>query len=192
MQDFNYFIFDLDGTLVDSLPGIAWSIDCAFTDCRLPRPSCDVGKYIGPPIRNILAAISGISDIDDLNRLEHAFRCSYDSEGWRKTTCFKGVPDLLEQLRVSGAELFVVTNKPAHVTAKILGELNLADFFEEVACRGSHGSKAEVLSGLLKRRRLVPEAGLMVGDTQEDSHAAAAAGMQCRIVSPNHSEVFTI
>jgi phosphoglycolate phosphatase len=192
MLNFSYFIFDLDGTLVDSLPGIAWSIDCAFTDCSLPRPSCDLGKYLGPPIRNILAAISGISDPDKLNRLEYAFRRSYDSEGWRKTRCFKGVPDLLEQLQMNGAELYLVTNKPPHVTARILGELNLADFFEEVACRGSHGSKADVLAALLERRHLAPDDGLMVGDTQEDSAAAAAAGMPCRIVNPNHSEVLTI
>jgi phosphoglycolate phosphatase len=106
--------------------------------------------------------------------------------------CFKDVPDLLAQLVASGADLFLVTNKPEHVTSKILRELNLAGFFREVACRGSEGSKAEVLAGLLDRRGLDPRAGLMVGDTQEDSAAATAAGMACRIVNPTHSEEFTI
>jgi phosphoglycolate phosphatase-like HAD superfamily hydrolase len=61
-----------------------------------------------------------------------------------------------------------------------------------VACRGSERSKAEVVAALLSRWDLDPRAGLMVGDTQEDSAAANASGMACRIVNPNQCEVFTI
>lgn len=192
MQDFRYFVFDLDGTLVDSLPGIAWAIDSAFAECGLPVPSCDLKRLIGPPIRKILAAISGTANTSRLDRLEQSFRRIYDSEGWRKTTCFNGVPELLRELLSKGAQLFVVTNKPAQATRKILHELNLAELFQEVACRGKEGSKAEVLGALLQRRGLDPRSGLMVGDTQEDSLAATASGMACRIVSPNHSEAFVI
>ena len=93
---------------------------------------------------------------------------------------------MLRHLLARGADLFLVTNKPAPVTGKILGELQLAGFFQEIACRGQESSKAVVLAGLLERRGLDPRAGLMVGDTQEDSAAAGAAGMACRIVSPHH------
>jgi phosphoglycolate phosphatase len=192
MEGFRYFVFDLDGTLVDSLPGIAWSVESAFAECGLTSPNCDLQRFIGPPIRKILAAISGISDAYSLDRLEQAFRRSYDSEGWRKTRCFTGVPDLLRHLMARGADLFLVTNKPAPVTGKILGELQLAGFFQEIACRGQESSKAVVLAGLLERRGLDPQAGLMVGDTQEDSAAAGATGMACRIVSPQTEGTFTI
>ena len=50
MAGSQYCIFDLDGT-VDSLPGIASSIDSAFADCGLRTPACNVGQLIGPPIR---------------------------------------------------------------------------------------------------------------------------------------------
>jgi len=192
MAGFQYCIFDLDGTLVDSLPGIAWSIDSAFAECGLSTPACNVGQLIGPPIRQILAHIAGTSNTAFLDRLEHSFRRSYDSEGWRKTTCFNGVIDLLRELQAAGVEVFLVTNKPAHVTRRILDELNLTGFFRDVACRGSQSSKAEVLAALLARWGLDPRTGLMVGDTQEDSAAADASGMACRIVNPTQCEVFTI
>src|SRR5580692_11047650 len=171
MQAFRYFIFDLDGTLVDSLPGISWSIDAAFAGCGLPRRS-DLQCYIGPPVRTILATLCQTSDDAALDQLEQSFRRSYDSPGWRMTACRQGVRDLLSDLQVSGAQLFIVTNKPEPATHKILGELGLSAFFQEVACREAQNSKAEVLAALLERRRLDRAACLMVGDTQEDSHAA--------------------
>ena len=192
MQAFRYFIFDLDGTLVDSLPGIAWSIDAAFAGCGLPRPSGDLQHHIGPPVRTILAALCETSDDAALNQLEQSFRHSYDSQGWRMTACRQGVRELLSDLQARGAQLFIVTNKPEPATHKILGELGLFAFFQEVACRETQNSKAEVLSALLERRRLDRAACLMVGDTQEDSNAAAAAGIACKIVSNDFTQGITI
>jgi phosphoglycolate phosphatase len=192
MTPFRHILFDLDGTLIDSLPGISWSIDAAFAQCGLPHTSRNLQQFLGPPIRTMLSAISGISDAATLDPLEQAFRHSYDSEGWRKSTCRTGVPELLRDLAAAGVELFIVTNKPAPATHKILRELALDSFFQEVVCRGNHSSKAQLLTGLLERRALDPAACLMVGDTREDSDAAAAAGVACKIVSPNFSEEVTL
>jgi phosphoglycolate phosphatase len=49
-----HVIFDLDGTLIDSLPGIAWSVDVALRSCGLPPAERDLGPFIGPPVRDIL------------------------------------------------------------------------------------------------------------------------------------------
>jgi phosphoglycolate phosphatase len=108
------FIFDLDGTLVDSLPGIQYSIDAALA----PSQRCinDLSARIGPPIRSILQAATGAST-KDLDEMERLVRTSYDSEGWRKTVRYPGATEMLASLHARGSRLFIITNKPRRPTA---------------------------------------------------------------------------
>ena len=179
-------IFDLDGTLVDSLPGIAWSIDEALAACALPPSSMELRPLIGPPIRSILATVSGLSDEEALDRLEMAFRASYDGPGWRKTLCYAGVPELLRDLQAQGVGLWIVTNKPSRATASILRDLGLEKFFQEVVSRDSRSpayrSKAEAAGDLIERHGLNRHECLFVGDTEEDRRAAAEIGVRCVVV----------
>jgi len=179
-------IFDLDGTLVDSLPGIGWSIDEALAACGLPPASMELRPLIGPPIRSILARVSSMADSRSLDCLEKAFRTSYDSGGWRRTLCYAGVPDLLRDLLASDVGLWIVTNKPLSATRKILREFMLEGYFSDVVCRDSrlpaYGSKAEALMDLIRRRGLRRWECVFVGDTEEDRRAAEEAGVQCVIV----------
>src|SRR6185437_10236970 len=118
---------------------------------------------------------------------ERAFRTSYDSEGWRKTSCYPGVAALLHALHEDGFRLWVATNKPQLAAARILRRFEIDWYFEEVACRDSrtpaYESKAHLLAGLVERNGLSPASCLMVGDTHEDAAAACAAGMACAIVA---------
>ena len=179
-------IFDLDGTLVDSIPGIQWSVEAALAECGVPALRRELKPLIGPPIRDILAAVSGASEPAALDRLELAFRSAYDSVGWRKTTCQPGAKGALQRLRMAGCGLWIVTNKPGHAARAILSELALADYFEEIVCRDSRipgfASKAEMLANLLERCALVRAESIMIGDTLEDCRAAAAAGIACALV----------
>jgi phosphoglycolate phosphatase len=181
-----HVIFDLDGTLVDSVPGIAWSVDTALRACGLPPAGRDLTPLIGPPVRDILAAVSGVSEPDLLDRLERTFRSSYDSAGWRLTVRQPGVPEILSQLLSAGVGLWLVTNKPALSTAMILCELRLDGFFREVVSRDSRRpvfvSKSGMLIDLLERRGIGRAACLMAGDTLEDWRAAEAAGIPCVLV----------
>ena len=190
MKPVRHIVFDLDGTLVDSLPGIAFSVDAALRSCGLPPAGRDLAPLIGPPVRDILAAVAGAADGGLLDRLERSFRASYDAEGWRRTVCLPGVPDMLWRLMTGGMELWIATNKPALPTGRILRALNLSGFFREAACRDSRkppfASKAEVLRDLVARHRLDRATCLMVGDTAEDWYAAEAAGISCAIVGPGN------
>jgi phosphoglycolate phosphatase len=179
-------IFDLDGTLLDSIPGIQWSVDAALAASGMPPVCRDLKPLIGPPIRDTLAAVSGASDPTALDRMELAFRSAYDSGGWRKTTCQPGAKGAIERLRIAGCGLWVATNKPGHAARAILSELALSDSFQGIVCRDSRtprfASKAEMLGDLLERYALGRADSIMVGDTLEDCQAAAEAGIACALV----------
>jgi phosphoglycolate phosphatase len=170
-------LFDLDGTLLDSIPGIAYSVAAAFRATGLPERTLDLRRLIGPPIRTILSRAAETTDDAVLDELEWHFRVSYDSEGWRQTPCFPGVPALLETLKRNGHRLFIISNKPRHISARILEAQGIASHFEQLYTRDSalppYASKEAVLHALLADHHLAPQDCVMVGDTMEDAGAAA-------------------
>jgi phosphoglycolate phosphatase len=176
------YLFDLDGTLVDSLPGIEFSVRAAFGACGFPLLHSNLRPLIGPPIRAILAAAGEIASPADLDALERAFRHSYDSEGWLMQACFPAAADLLRALERRGCRLFIVTNKPRHAARAILDREGLTPLFEAIVTRDSRSpayrDKAEMLQETLHSHKLVSDTSLMVGDTMEDAIAADSAGIR--------------
>jgi phosphoglycolate phosphatase len=179
-------IFDLDGTLVDSIPGIQWSVDAALAACAMPPRTCSLRPLIGPPIREILSALTAAKEPVLLDGLVSAFRSAYDSEGWRKTTCQPGARNALENLFAAGCRMWVVTNKPGRASREILRELGMMSFFLDVVSPDSRtppfNSKAGMLVNLLECCALNRAATIMVGDTLEDCRAAEEAGIACAFV----------
>ncbi len=175
-------LFDLDGTLVDSLPGIEFSVREAFSQCNLPLEKKSLRELVGPPIRTILSQAGNVADESSLDALEHAFRTSYDSEGWRKTTSFPDVEGVLRMMRERGHRLFVVSNKPRHAALKILEQERFLPYFEAVVTRDSrsphYNGKCEMIGDLLAEQGIVQEECVMVGDTAEDGNAAAETGIK--------------
>jgi phosphoglycolate phosphatase len=170
-------LFDLDGTLLDSIPGIAYSIRAAFDAAGLPAPALDLRRLIGPPVRTILSRAAATDDPVLLDKLERHFRASYDTEGWRQTVCFPGTLELLEAMKACGHRLFIISNKPRHVAATSLAALDIAAYFERMYTRDSaeppYASKADMLHVLLADHGLTAGDCVMVGDTMEDAGAAA-------------------
>ena len=185
--------FDLDGTLLDSLPGIGFSVQHAFNACSLQPQHTDLRSRIGPPIRVIFSQLAPHLDDTDLDRLERAFRASYDAEGWRMTPHFPGAAKLLRDLQSIGTRLFVVSNKPIHIATLILRAEGTLGLFEEVVTRDSrnppYAGKLEMLQHLIASHGFDPTCCLMVGDTMEDATAAAAASVGFAFVRHGYGDV---
>jgi phosphoglycolate phosphatase len=189
-------LFDLDGTLLDSLPGIEYSARAAFAACGLAVGEVELRTLIGPPIRTILArmahATGGLSE-QQLDRLVQAFRASYDSEGWKRAPLYAGSAELLRELRAQGKRLFVVTNKPRPISLRILEARQTLGLFEEIVTLDSrkpaYSGKREMMRSLMERHGLEPLECLMVGDTMEDAEAASETGMQFYLMTHGYGEV---
>jgi phosphoglycolate phosphatase len=176
----SFILFDLDGTLLDSLPGIAFSVQEACRMVGLPPSMIDMRSLLGPPIRTILSRAVETDDPALIDQLEQAFRISYDTEGWRKTSCFEGAQATLGMMKAAGHRLFVASNKPRHISLKILEREGLLPLFDLIYTRDSTSpasTKREMLQKFLSEYDISSLDCLMVGDTMEDAMAAEAVGI---------------
>ena len=189
---FQAILFDLDGTLVDSLPGIIRAARAALTDVLPGTGLPDLRSFVGPPIREILRRALGLENSGLLDDLEAAFRRHYNSEGWLHTVAYSGVPETLAVLHAAGARLGVVTNKPLAPTRSILAHLDLARFMEIVLTPDSvapaYINKASALAAALSAQAMVPSRTLFVGDSSDDAAAAAACGVSFAAVSYGYGD----
>jgi phosphoglycolate phosphatase len=196
-------LFDLDGTLIDSVPGIAAALAEAFTAAGRTMPAADIRRVIGPPIRRIALGVDPTLTGAELDLIEPAYRALYDGSAWRETILFPTVADTLKTLHSRGHRLFVVTNKPRIPTMQILSHLGLLELFEEILTRDSatphYPSKAAMLADLVARRvkpASLPASAssdrtwtLMVGDTAEDLEAAEANHLPFAFATYGYGEV---
>ena len=118
-------IFDLDGTLVDSLPGIANSLNRALESMRLPQHSRQaVRGFIGDGARVLISrAAPHEADEGLLGQIEQAFKADYDRTWPTGSAVYPGVAGLLEELQRRGIPLAVLSNKTHAFTTAMVGAL---------------------------------------------------------------------
>jgi len=168
--------FDLDGTLVDSSPGIIGSLKQAV---GVVLPELEVANLkfkIGPPVREIMkTALRSVND-QQLSLLESAFRTSYDDNGWKMATPYPGVYETLLSLRQRGIKMYVITNKPSAPTMQMLTHLELVNYFTHILSRDSRkppfANKSEMITFLIKEYHIKSNSCCVVGDSDEDQDAA--------------------
>ncbi len=186
-------IFDLDGTLVDSLAGIEYAADAAWAAIRPDRACPPLRPLIGPPIRDMFQRAWPDATTETLLALEHAFREVYDRDGWRMTTTYPGVIETLASIVTAGFLCLGVTNKPQFATQRILEHCTLKKYFREFLSPDSgepiYASKADAVSALLVRHSLNPSATLLVGDSLDDARAAQACGLQFAAFTGGYGQV---
>ena len=174
-------LFDLDGTLVDSAPGIAASVRAAVASLGLPAPSAaQLRAMVGPPLQDGFSVVFGLRGAD-VHRAVTAYRAHYTAGAMLDAPPYAGVPELLDGLRSAGATLAVATSKPEAFAVRILGHVGLLDRFASV-----HGA---TLDGAVRHKEQVVAAALarhpqgrspvLVGDRAQDVLGAAALGLPC-------------
>jgi len=175
-------IFDFDGTLVDSLPGIEYAVAAAWATVQ-PGPPCpSLRSLVGPPIRETFRQALPDADAATLTALERAFRNAYDSDGWQKTVVYPGVLETLAILTANGVQCFGVTNKPSLPTQRILEHCGLQVYFQAFLSPDSRiplfASKSEAVAELLTQYSLDPARTLLMGDSVDDACVAQEWGLR--------------
>lgn len=172
-------IFDLDGTLVDSAPGILGSMGMALEQHGLTPARALDNDLIGPPLMPTLRALTGLEDVD---ALAASFKAHYDTAGYQKTIAFAGIVDMLEGLRQAHWPLYIATNKRLRPTQAIMAMLGWEKFFDGIYALDSPtpaaANKAALLQHVMQRHTLAPQHTLYVGDRNDDARAAEAAQTQ--------------
>lgn len=178
---YQHYLFDLDGTVVDSAPGIEASIHAALAAAMPGRQVRGVRECIGPPIAQLLQRlIPGIVPAE-LQAIIAAYRSHYDREGFRLAHPYAGAEAILERLRDLGRSLLLVTNKPAAVTAALCAHLDLDKRFTVMMSPdsppGGFAGKGAMLRHLLATTGISAQQSVYVGDTREDWEAASENGL---------------
>lgn len=183
--DIRALAFDLDGTLVDSAPGLAGALDQALQAMQLPAPGVDrVSTWIGNGadimVERALTWALGQPPHQDQARDARALFDKYYAETVESgSTLFPQVADVLAQLAQRNLPLAVVTNKPTPFVEPLLRSLGIAQHFsliiggDDVVAKKPHPAPLFLVLGHFG---LLPQQLLFVGDSRNDILAAQAAG----------------
>lgn len=171
-------LFDLDGTLVDSSPGILAAFRHSFAQMNWPCPDqAELMTFIGPPLEVTFTYYS--SDQQAVEAAIAHFRDYYDRTGLYQAEVYSGVKECLTALKVAGHQLFVATSKNEPVAKVMLAELGLAEHFTGIygSVKGRH-HKADVIVACLADYQISYDQVAMIGDTKFDMIGAKSVGIQ--------------
>ena len=175
-------LFDLDGTLIDSSPSILNCFGQVLNSAGLAPLVPLASSLIGPPLRQTLINLTGITDSAVLDRLVDDFKECYDTDGYKATLVYDGVDEMLMQLADSDITLAIATNKRRIPTQKILEHLGWGRYFRIVGTLDTpappHADKAAMIRQVLDDIGAIAESSLYVGDKLEDGEAAEANHMR--------------
>lgn len=180
---YKYILFDLDGTLTDSAPGIIRCVQYALEKCGQGSwDSADLFRFIGPPLTDSFKDFCGMTDTEAAAALEY-YRERFVRFGMFENSVYDGIPQLLETLRQAGKTLAVATSKPQLYAEKILEHYKLAPYFTTVAGPGFNGelpTKADVIGEVLQRLQVTDADkihAVMLGDREQDVRGALVNGI---------------
>jgi phosphoglycolate phosphatase len=174
-------IFDLDGTLTDSKPGIVGCLRKVLDDRNLGDQG-PLERFVGPPVEEWTAELLPDASEETRATLVRDYRACYDREGWNNNSVFAGVREMLTQLHRMGCRLYVCTSKQRPAAVRILDHFELSGLFTAIygdkAEFASH-SKVDLLASLLRDNALSPATSWMIGDRIFDIQAAHANQLRC-------------
>ena len=195
MPKYETVIFDLDGTLVNSLPDVRLALNkmlASYSNKQVPANVMNslIGQGARVMIEKAFAYVDVTVTTEVLDNAIQVYLSFYREKPVVETYIYPHVDIVLNQLVGANYRLAICTNKPSIMTNLVLTNLGLAHYFEEISAGDQvqlpkpHGDH---LMGILQKMNISPQAALMVGDSEVDQMAAENAKIDFVGVSYGYS-----
>ena len=192
-------LIDVDGTLVDSVPDLAYCVDAMMSELGMPeRGEKRVRHWVGNGVerlvkRALVNQLDGEPDEALFSKALPVFEALYRDNTSKRSRLYQGVKEALDFLKTTGVRMGCVTNKASQFTLPLLQDLGVHDYFEIIICGDMVERKKPDPMPLLQAAEQLetePRASMMLGDSMSDVNAARAAGFQivCMSYGYNHGE----
>jgi phosphoglycolate phosphatase len=184
---FTHLFFDLDGTLIDSRPGIFSSLYSMLGKLGIPesRWPVDFNPFIGPPLRDSFKSLFGF-DEELTETATTIYREYYSKSGLYEFTVYPGIVEALTHLKAAGFNLSIVTSKAESYAERMISRAGFSDLFTTVSgceINGNRSEKAELINYTLGKFGLQPSKQiLMIGDRYHDLRGARMTGISSAAV----------
>ena len=182
-MQYKTILFDLDGTLTDSAPGILNSVRYGCRRIGIPVPDeATLRRFLGPPLIDSFHNLCALNDADTA-RAVAAFREYFPDKGLFENEVYPGIPALLADLHARGCQLVLATSKPEEYARRIMEHFDLAQYFTAICgatLDETRTDKAEVIAYALDTIGLTDKTGVvMVGDREHDVIGAKKNALPC-------------
>lgn len=168
-------VFDVDGTLFDSYPGVIACVKHAYAYMNTPVPDeATLRTFLGPSLHDSFGRYTDWTE-EQIDRAVEVYREKYAGGEFKNVDFYPGIPELLDRLAAAGVRLSVASSKPIEVLTKVLAYKGLDGVFEKVSAPDfAHKSsdKRELIAAAVTGSRPV-----MIGDRMYDIDGARAAGV---------------
>lgn len=182
MKKYSTVLFDLDGTLTDSAPGIINSVLHALDKFGISADPSELRGFLGPPLDYSFSHFFGFSS-DQTDAAIKYYREYFSVTGLFENEPYEGVEAMLAGLRASGRKVLLATSKPEVFAKRILDRFGLAQYFDLI-CGATMDTSRSRKSDVI--RYALAESGttdlsdaIMVGDRHHDVDGARECGLDC-------------
>lgn len=182
-------IFDLDGTLLNTLEDLADGVNAALTHFGRPERTLDeVRQFVGNGVLNLMTkAVPEGQEAEDFQQIYEWFKSYYSAHSEVKTRAYEGIPELLEQLSAHNFKMAIVSNKfhdaVCQLSEKYFGNLLPVSIGENEAAGIRKKPAPDTVFTALDRLSSTVDRAVYIGDSEVDAATARNAGMDCILVS---------
>lgn len=183
MNQYEYLLFDLDGTLTDSGDGIINSVLHALKKRGIEtQDRASLRVFVGPPLLDSFAQYYGMDREEGMKAIAD-YREYFTDRGWKENSVYDGILDMLRKLKAAGKHLYIATSKPEPFAKQIAEYFEFASYFDGIV--GSTldekiTGKGQVISLVLEQ---IGAAGMgktvMIGDREHDVNGAKENQLPC-------------